>query len=95
MGNRTHDGTMPLNLVQWGCFLDNLTLTFETVLLLSEAGFQNGIGRKHDIVFSDFLGVCVPVTTVPDEDFQAFCVRFNLVLPLHYSDSWTTINELQ
>jgi len=65
---------MPLNLVQRRCFLDNLSLAFETVLLFSEAGFQDGIGRKHDVVFHDLLRVCVPITTVPDEDLQAFSV---------------------
>lgn len=74
---------MPLNLMQRRCFLDNLSLAFETILLLSEAGFQNGIGREYDIVFGDLFGVCVPVATVPDEDLQAFGVRFDLVLPLH------------
>jgi len=86
---------MPLNLVQWRCLLDDLSLAFETVLLLSEAGFQNGIGRKYDVVFNDLLCICVPVTTVPDEDLQAFSVRFDLVLPLHYGDSRAKASELQ
>lgn len=74
---------MPLNLVQRGRFLNNLSLPFETILLLPEAGLQYGIRGKNDIVFSDLLGVGVPVTTVPNQDLQAFSVRFNLVLPLH------------
>ena len=86
---------MPLNLVQRRYLLDNLTLAFETVLLLSEAGLQNGIGRKYDVIFNDLFCVCVPVTTVPDEDLQAFSVRFDLVLPLHYGDSRAKASKLQ
>jgi len=84
---------MPLNFVQRGCFLDNLTLAFEAMLLLSEAGFQNGVGRKHDVVFGDLRRVCVPVATVPDKDLQAFGMRFDLVLPLHQGDSRAKISE--
>ena len=86
---------MPLNLVQRGCFLDDLSFTFETVLLLSETGFQDGIGRKYNIVFGDLSCVRVPIATVPDEDLQSFGVRFDLMLPLHYSDRWAKINKLQ
>lgn len=57
---------MPLDLVQWGCFLDNLPLPFEPVLLLPEAGFQYSIGRKDDVVFSDLFGVRVPVAAMPN-----------------------------
>lgn len=86
---------MPLNLVQRRCFLDDLSLPFEAVLLLPEAGFQHGICREDDVVFGDLLGVCVPVSTVPNQDLQAFGPRFDLVFPLHYGDSRPGIAELQ
>lgn len=86
---------MPANLVQWRRFLDDLTLTFETILLLSETRLQNGIGRKHNVVFGDLVGVRASIATMPDEDLQTFGVSFDLVLPLHYSDSWAIINTPQ
>ena len=66
VGNRTHNGAVPLNLVQRRCLFDDLPLPFETVLLLPEAGFQYGVCRENDVVFNDLLCVRVPVTTVPN-----------------------------
>lgn len=75
-------------------FLDDLTFTFETILLLSETGLQNGVGRKHNVVFGDLLGVRAPIATMPDEDLQSFGVSFDLVLPLHYGDGWAISTRL-
>ena len=66
VGNRTHNSAVPVDLVQRGCFFDDLSLPFETMLLLPEAGLQHGVRRKDDVVFSDLLCVCVPVAAVPD-----------------------------
>lgn len=92
MVDLTHNRAMPANLVQWRRFLDDLTLTLETILLLSETRLQNGVGRKHNVVFGDLAGVRAPIAAMPDEDLQTFGVSFDLVLPLHYGDSWTIIN---
>lgn len=71
-----------------------MALTFETILLLSETGLQDGIGRKHNVVFSDLLGVRAPIATMPDEDLQTLGMSFDLVLPLHYGDSWAILTRL-
>jgi hypothetical protein len=91
----TYDCAVPLNLMQRGRFLDNLPLPFETVLLLPEAGFQYGICRENDVVFGNLLGVRVPATAMPNEDLQAFSVRFDLMLPLHEGDSRAASSEPQ
>ena len=66
VSNRTHNGAVPLNLVQRRCFFDDLPLPFETMLLLPEAGFQYGVCGKNDVVFDDIFGVRIPVTTMPN-----------------------------
>lgn len=92
-GDRTHDDAIPLNLVQGGYLLDDLPFAFETVLLLPETGFQYSICGKNNIIFRNLPGVRVPIAAVPNQDLQTFRMRFNLMFPLHESDSRTATNQ--
>jgi hypothetical protein len=56
---RTYNNPVPLDGVQRGLLLDDITLSFEALLLFSEAAFEDGICRDylHELILDTIPGV--------------------------------------